>query len=111
MYTMLTGRPPFDAESSGELIACHLRETPPTISSRVSGLPELLDQIGMTCLAKHPEQRFASVAELADTLLALPSFGWNTEAARRWWIDRTDIEDMAVASPTLTITIDLERRQ
>jgi tRNA A-37 threonylcarbamoyl transferase component Bud32 len=70
MMTMLTGRPPFEAEASGELIVAHLREPPPLIASRVPGIPAFLDQIAQCCLAKSPADRFASMADLADALTA-----------------------------------------
>ena len=66
--TMLTGRPPFDAEGSGELIAMHLREPPPRAASRLPGLPEMFDQILQRCLAKQPAERFQHMGELVATL-------------------------------------------
>jgi serine/threonine-protein kinase len=68
MMTMLTGRPPFEAQASGELIVAHLCEAPPLASSRLPGLPELFDQILQRCLAKTPSDRYASMTELAKTL-------------------------------------------
>jgi serine/threonine-protein kinase len=70
MMTMLTGRPPFEAEGSGELIAAHLREPAPLASSRIAGLPDVLDNVLLRCLAKAPDERFQTMAELAETLAA-----------------------------------------
>jgi serine/threonine-protein kinase len=67
MFTMLTGRPPFDGES-GELIASHLREPPPLAAARLPGLPAIVDQILQQCLRKLPAERFPSMAELAQAL-------------------------------------------
>jgi serine/threonine-protein kinase len=68
LMAMVTGRPPFDHESSGELIAAHLRELPPRAASRVSGLPDVLDHLLARCLAKSPHERFQSTAELVDAI-------------------------------------------
>jgi serine/threonine-protein kinase len=68
LMTMLTGRPPFAGAGSGDLIAAHLREAPPYAASRVPGLPEVFDQILQRCLAKSPDDRFSTMAELAQTL-------------------------------------------
>ena len=71
MMMMLTGRPPFEAEGSGELIAAHLREPPPLASSRLPGLPGVLDDLMHRCLAKSPDARFQTMAELAEALAAV----------------------------------------
>jgi serine/threonine protein kinase len=68
MFTMLTGRPPFDGEGSGELIAAHLREPPPLASSRVPELPGVVDQILQQCLRKSPADRFPSMTELVQAI-------------------------------------------
>jgi serine/threonine protein kinase len=68
MMTMLTGRPPFEGTGSGELIVAHMQAQPPLASSRVPGLPPIVDQILQRCLAKSPDHRFASMAELAQAL-------------------------------------------
>jgi serine/threonine-protein kinase len=68
MFTMLTGRPPFDGDGSGELIAAHLREPPPLASSRVPELPGVIDQILQQCLRKSPADRFPSMTELVQAI-------------------------------------------
>jgi serine/threonine-protein kinase len=68
LMTMLTGRPPFEGEGSGDLIAAHLREAPPYAASRVPGLPEVFDQILQRCLAKAPDDRFPTMVELVQTI-------------------------------------------
>jgi len=70
MVTMLTGRPPFEAEASGDLIVAHLREPPPRIATRVPGIPDFVELIALRCLAKSPAHRFASTADLIAALTA-----------------------------------------
>ncbi|MEO8846562.1 MAG: serine/threonine-protein kinase [Kofleriaceae bacterium] len=68
IMTMLTGQPPYQGEGSGELIAAHLREPAPYAASRVHGLPPMIDQILQRSLAKSPNDRFSSMADMAQTL-------------------------------------------
>jgi tRNA A-37 threonylcarbamoyl transferase component Bud32 len=68
MFAMLTGRPPFDGTSAGELVAAHLCEEPPLASSRVPALPAAIDRILQRCLCKAADERFSSIAELAGAL-------------------------------------------
>jgi serine/threonine-protein kinase len=63
IFHMLTGRPPFDNDSIGELIAAHLHDNPRPPSKYVD-IPETLDALVMACLAKDANERFKSMAEL-----------------------------------------------
>jgi serine/threonine-protein kinase len=59
LYHLLAGRPPFDFEGVGEIISAHLREPP-----KPPGVTPAIDELVLRCLAKAPEQRFQSMAEL-----------------------------------------------
>jgi eukaryotic-like serine/threonine-protein kinase len=67
-YKLITGRPPFDGNGSGEVIAAHLREPPPFAAALVPDLPDMIDLILQRCLKKDPAQRYQSMTELADAL-------------------------------------------
>jgi hypothetical protein len=71
LFTLVTGRPPFDADGVGEIIAMHLREPAPAPSQLRPGLPPEIDQLVLRCLAKDPAQRFATASELAIAIGAL----------------------------------------
>jgi serine/threonine-protein kinase len=71
LMCLLTGRPPFLSQGMGELIVAHLREPAPAPSSRVPGLPRELDALVARCLAKRPEDRFASMHDLAQAMAAI----------------------------------------
>jgi tRNA A-37 threonylcarbamoyl transferase component Bud32 len=71
LFSLLVGRPPFDSEGVGEIIAMHLREPPPAPSSVRPGIPPEVDQLVLRCLAKDPAQRFAHAGELAIALGSL----------------------------------------
>jgi serine/threonine protein kinase len=68
IFHMLTGRPPFTGNSSGELIVAHLREQPPIASSLVPELTPEIDALLSRCLAKTPEERFQSMDDLQATI-------------------------------------------
>jgi len=76
MFALISGAPPFDVEGAGEIIAMHLREPAPALSSRVYGIPPELEAIVQHCLAKDPAYRYASGTELAAAIggmLGMPS--------------------------------------
>ncbi len=66
LYEMLTGRVPFDGESSGEILMKHLT-APPDLSKVSSEYVPILAK----ALAKNPSQRYASMAEMARAVEAL----------------------------------------
>jgi serine/threonine protein kinase len=63
LYEMLTGKVPFDGQSSQEIILKHLTADPD-----VSQLPPALQSVILKALAKDPGQRFSSVAAMLSTL-------------------------------------------
>jgi serine/threonine protein kinase len=70
LFHMLTGRPPFDHDSVGELIAAHLHDHP-NRPGHYAELPETLDALVMACLAKDPSERFQSMADLQAAIDAM----------------------------------------
>jgi eukaryotic-like serine/threonine-protein kinase len=67
-FQLLTGRPPFEADSWNQTIDQVLRDepTPPTrLNPRV---PRNLETVCLKCLEKEPGRRYASAQELADDL-------------------------------------------
>jgi len=80
-YEMLAGRPPFRADSLRVLMSQHLHAPPPPLTSIVAGLPVGLDRLVLHLLAKQPEERPASAAELQRLLrLFAPSCKLSTAA-------------------------------
>jgi tetratricopeptide (TPR) repeat protein len=70
MYETLTGRPPFEGESAIDVIAQHLSvlPEPPSVHARKGWVSPALDELVLRALAKDPEERFASAAELLSEL-------------------------------------------
>jgi serine/threonine-protein kinase len=67
-YQLLTGAYPFDAESVGQLVLKHQRETPAPIASLNPAVSARLAEVLHRALAVDPEARFASMNELRDAL-------------------------------------------
>jgi serine/threonine protein kinase len=65
LYELLEGRKPFEAESFSEMCV-KVAVDPPSPMSRA---PIDLQHVVLRCLAKTPEQRYASMAELARDLV------------------------------------------
>ncbi|MFN0245829.1 MAG: serine/threonine-protein kinase [Kofleriaceae bacterium] len=68
LFHMVCGRPPFAGSSSGDLIAAHLVDEPPSAGSCEPSVPAELDDIITRCLQKSADGRFASMSELALAL-------------------------------------------
>lgn len=71
LYTLLAGRPPFEAGSLVEVL--HLLQTtePPPISSVAPDAPESLRAVVRQLLCKNPDARFATATALGHRLQAI----------------------------------------
>ena len=68
LYSLLTGRPPFQAASVIETLDLVRTREPAPPRTLVPGLPRDLETIALTCLRKDPQRRYASAGALADDL-------------------------------------------
>lgn len=67
-YEMLTGRPPFTAETMQRVLGLHLTATPEPIATLRPGVPLSLVALVMQCLAKDPADRPQSAASMGTAL-------------------------------------------
>lgn len=72
-YELLTGRPPFVANTPLEVVLLVREEAPIRPSMLNPAVPPGLESICMKCLAKEPEDRFASAAQLAEAFVHTPT--------------------------------------
>jgi serine/threonine protein kinase len=72
-YEVLTGKPPFSAQSDEALAAFHAVSAVPPPSSVRPELPVLFDPVLLRALAKEPEARYANVEQFRAALLGARS--------------------------------------
>jgi len=68
LYEMATGRKAFSGASRASLVTAILSADPPAISSVQAMSPVALDRVVKKCLAKDPEDRWQSAADLGSEL-------------------------------------------
>jgi len=71
LYAMATGKHPFLADSSAEVISSILSHHPPEVSDIKDGLPDYLSGVIRRCLEKDPEARYPSARGLEEDLVKL----------------------------------------
>jgi serine/threonine-protein kinase len=85
-YFMLGGRPIFLRKNVFELIAAHANDPVPPLATIVPGISPKLEQIVMQCLAKFPEERYASTNDLYNDLVSTGLHeNWSSSKAKMWW--------------------------
>ncbi|HJL17024.1 MAG TPA: HDOD domain-containing protein, partial [Sandaracinaceae bacterium LLY-WYZ-13_1] len=89
-YEMLTGAPPFDGESFGQLVVAHSTEPPVPPDRRVAGLSAAIGRVICRALAKRPEDRFEDVETMARALA--DAVAGRTGAPVRSFHEQRDLE-------------------
>ena len=68
MYEMITGRVPFDGDTTVAVAIQHLQEEIVPPSTYASNIPVSFEQIIMKCTLKNPDRRYQTIAELLADL-------------------------------------------
>jgi serine/threonine protein kinase/Tol biopolymer transport system component len=76
LYELISRRLPFDDENQATVIAAILEKQPPLLTEGHPHIPPLVDHIVRTCLAKDPEDRWQSAADVKREL------GWIRDGAK-----------------------------
>jgi serine/threonine-protein kinase len=85
-YSLLTGRPPFDAATATEVMNAQIRDPAVPPSRHRPDIPPDLEDVVLRCLAKDPDRRFQSAEELELVLSACASANeWDARKAAAWW--------------------------
>jgi serine/threonine-protein kinase len=123
-YYLLTGARVFEGKTAVDVCVQHATAVPVPPSQRTDRpVPADLEALILRCLAKSPDARPASAAELRAALTALPACrAWDEAVAMAWWrmfdARRAAAREAVAATPAagipaggaFTITIDLEAR-
>lgn len=85
-YYMLTGQLVFEADNALQMIAKHLAVQPVSPSQRGKfQLTPALEQLVLRCLAKDPDDRPQTAAEMERSLAVIDVEPWSEEDALEWW--------------------------
>ena len=68
LYEMLTGAPPFVSAGWGEVLHMHISKPPPPLRTRNPNVPAELEAVILKALAKQPDERWGSMAEIESAL-------------------------------------------
>ena len=83
LFECLTGAPPYDRASRLETAWAHLEEEPPSAQALVPELPEAIDPVVRTALAKEPDDRYPTCTALISAAEHALGFGRSTPLHRR----------------------------
>ncbi len=91
-YYLVTGQPPFRADTPVKVMIAHAREPVAPLQQIDPNIPHDLDAAIVRCLAKEPDQRFQTVHELEHALAACECANqWTQSLAAQWWISRPEV--------------------
>jgi len=89
-FFALTGRPPFQGKTFGQLLAAHRSEPPPPLTDFRPDVPADLSAVIARCLAKDPADRFPTTAAIDRALgECCCSADWSAERPAEWWQAKT----------------------
>jgi CHASE1-domain containing sensor protein len=98
-YFLLTGKEPFRAKTDAGVAAMHLTQAPAPLTGRgVGDITPAFERLVLRCLAKSPDQRYASAAALMRALIELDLPPWSQAEAAAFWADfaaHQDVTDQA----------------
>jgi serine/threonine protein kinase len=67
-YNLVTGKPPFEGTSQVSVIVAHVNEPPLPPHEMQKGIPETASRVILRMMAKSPEARYQTYAELIEDL-------------------------------------------
>lgn len=85
MFEMLTGRPPFEAESAIKMVFKRVKEDPPSPRIHLPDLDQSWEDTILRCLKLDPTERFASAQGIIRMLDGEESEFLSPEQTGLWW--------------------------
>jgi eukaryotic-like serine/threonine-protein kinase len=85
-YFLLTGRPPFLANTITDILMKHLNAKPESLATLGVTVSSEFESWIMKCLEKEPFNRSSNAGVLLDELNTMPTAGsWGPKRAEAWW--------------------------
>ncbi|AZA08911.1 PASTA domain-containing protein [Corynebacterium pseudopelargi] len=115
LFELLTGTTPFEGSSQIAHAYARLDQDVPAPSSRIAGVPPLIDELVGTATTRYPEERFANAEEFLHALedvaaeLALPAF--KVPVPQNAAAHRASESMVAPIGPTDLLTTNIPREQ
>lgn len=112
LYEMVTGTRAFDGDNVASIRTAILEREPPAIASVRPSVPAALDDIVRRCLAKNPDRRWQSAADLLHALKQVSHSAHRTPTLSRsssMWIAAAVVAAVAGTGAWLLYTADEER--
>ncbi|MYS82392.1 serine/threonine-protein kinase [Embleya scabrispora] len=100
LHELLTGAPPFGLDRPHSMMTAHLQRPPESVRNTRLEVPEDLAALVLALLAKRPENRPASAAEVRDRLLELSVVPPRNLAPQPWGMLASDPVAPVDAQPT-----------
>jgi serine/threonine protein kinase len=96
LYHMLSGQPPFPDGGLGERLFKHMQIEPPDVRNFNADVPDGLWAVLRRMLAKRPDDRYQSPAELREALMGLSATASGNSTART----ADEVDSVVVSSRT-----------
>jgi serine/threonine-protein kinase len=85
-YFLLSGRPPFEAETLAGVMVAHLQRAVPSLQCADRQIPTDVEAVIRRCLAKEPTDRYPDMSSLERALAACGcADDWDEHSATLWW--------------------------
>lgn len=108
MYEMFTGKVPFDGDTFMGILSKHMFEPPVPPSQLIGKRLGVIEEVILKSLAKKPDERYATMAELIEHLGSVQAHGSFELASRFAAIPPTSLAD--ALEPKSNTEMRLERR-
>jgi serine/threonine protein kinase len=102
-FEMLCGRPPFEGRGVTDLLIAHASQPPPPPSSLGIDVPDPLEQLIMSMLAKEPGDRPSTMGEVASMLLAMVD--WLPPAVQPFQVQAPSLAEASTRTAILPAAI------
>lgn len=101
LHELLSGRPPFEADTLPGACAAIVADNPPALRSLRADVPEAIEAVVLRCLQKEPSRRFSRVEDL---LLALEPFSARALGRTPPRIEVTPVRLVSVLPPQASMS-------